>query len=177
MPRLFVDADSMTARQRAVILRRAGAGNIETLFVADRSLPDVAEAVRLHTIALRAPLRAVLDRTGIRAVRSTISMVVVPTGDNSADDYIAAQCGKGDLVVSHDIPLLARVVEKGALAMDDRGNEYDEGNIRSRLGQRDVNVALREMGLFSERHRSMDTKVFQDFANTFDRLVSRVFSC
>ena len=61
--------------------------------------------------------------------------------------------------------------------MDDRGNEYDEGNIRSRLGQRDVNVAFREMGLFSERHRSMDTKVFQDFANTFDRLVSRVFSC
>lgn len=171
MPRILVDADSMPARQRAIILRRAVKENIETVFVADRRLGDVDAAIREHTASLRAPLRDSLDREEIRRIRSTISMVVVESGTNAADDRIVELADGDALVISHDIPLLARAIEKGAQAMDDRGGRYTKDDIRVRLGERDVNGALREMRVFDEKTRPFSQKQLEEFANCLDRIL------
>lgn len=171
VPRILVDADSMPARHRAIILRRAMKENIVTTFVADRRLGDVEEAMKAHTTELRSPLRDTLGRDEIRKVRTTISMIVVESGTNAADDRIVELSGPDCIVISHDIPLLARALEKGARAMDDRGGVYSSENIRVRLGERDVNSILREMKVFEDRSRPFDNKQLEAFANCLDRML------
>ena len=48
-------------------------------------------------------------------------MTQVGYGADIADDEIVNECEAGDLIITADIPLAARVVEKGALALDPRG--------------------------------------------------------
>lgn len=170
--KILVDADSMMPAMRAIILRRAVKANIETVFASDRLLKDVEETIKDHTVQLRAPLRQVLDRSEIRKVRSSIRMALVPQGKDSADDYIISLADENSLVISHDIPLLARAIEKGAAAIDDRGNVYTKENIRTRLSERDVNGILREMQLFDEKTKRFDARTVEKFANAFDSMIT-----
>lgn len=171
---IWVDSDSMKAQQRALIMRRAIKEGLSVFFVADRSLSDVVQAIESDTFALREPYRAVMQKEELRKIKSRIMMVVVPSGADSADDYIVEHISSGNLMISHDIPLCARAVEKGALCLDDRGNVYTDANIRKRLSERDAMKDFREMGILTEKNRSFDAKTLQSFANAFDALLSKM---
>lgn len=102
-----------------------------------------------------------------------IALVHVPPGPDVADDEIHTRCQAGDLVITADIPLAARVVEKGALALDPRGRLYDAENIKQILGMRDFMDSLRGSGIdtggssgFGQRERNL-------FANQLDRILAR----
>ena len=58
-----------------------------------------------------------------------LSSHVVGEGFNVADDWIADNVEPGDLVITADIPLAARVVEKGGAALNPRGTLYTGANI------------------------------------------------
>jgi len=60
-----------------------------------------------------------------------IEMLQVGEGPDVADDEIALQCAAEDLVITADIPLAARVVKKGAIALDPRGSIYDSNRIKT----------------------------------------------
>ncbi len=169
---IFVDCDSLPLKYRQVILRRAVRSNIRCVFAADREIKDVVETIKEHTIALRAPLRATLSKEEIRKVKSTISMVVVETGANSADDYLVSVCETPAICVTHDIPLAARMIEKGAIALDDRGDILNSDNIRERLSIREVMYTLREGGIFNDKQKRMDNRTLMEFSAAFDKLVS-----
>ena len=102
-----------------------------------------------------------------------ISVVQVEPGPDIADDEIAKRCEAGDLVITADIPLAARVVEKGARALDPRGTLYDKDNIKQVLTMRNFMDGLRGSGVetggpdgFGQRERQM-------FANELDKVMKR----
>ena len=150
--------------------------NIEAYFVADRDLPDVREAVRKHTIALRAPFRATLSNEEIRKIRSTVSMIVVEGGPNAADDRIVEMAEAPALCITHDIPLAERLIKKGIHVVDDRGNTLNEGNIRERMSVRETQKDFREMGIFNDKQKHFDERTIQLFANSFDRALQMLKS-
>lgn len=102
-----------------------------------------------------------------------IEMVQVGQGADVADDEIAERCGDGDLVITADIPLAARVVEKGALALDPRGTLYDRNNIGQILGMRDFMDELRGSGVETGGPKSFGAKERQKFANELDKILSQ----
>ena len=53
-----------------------------------------------------------------------IKFQIVPPGLDGADNEIAKNVEPGDLVVTSDIPLAARIVEQGALGLNPRGEVY-----------------------------------------------------
>ena len=171
---LFVDSDSLPLRHRKIILSRVMKDGIRTQFIADRSLPDVMEAIETHTKMLRDPFRGSLAKEELRKIRSSITMTVVETGENSADDRIAELVSAGDLVISHDVGLSERVIAKGATALDDRGNIYTAANIRERVSERDYMKAFREMGLNDLKQKSLSEKDYQRFSNSFDSLIAKL---
>ena len=67
-------------------------------------------------------------------------------GPDAADDHIAEEAQPGDLAVTADIPLAAKLVAKGVVAIDPRGAEYTEENIGERLSVRDFMDQLRSTG-------------------------------
>lgn len=71
------------------------------------------------------------------------SCQVVSDGFNVADDWIAESAQSGDLVITADIPLASRVVERGATALDPRGKLYTNHNIQGKLATRNLMDDLR----------------------------------
>ncbi len=174
MARIYVDADSMTERHRAIILRRAVGKDHSLYFVADRRLPDVDKAIAEDKRERRSRVRETATREEARRIGSEIHMIVVGKGQDSADDEIVRIAEPGSLAITHDIPLSKRLIDKGLIVIDDRGGRLDRSNIDARLSERRNNMIFREMGLFEGRQRRFDDRTIQAFAAAFDKALSEL---
>lgn len=99
-----------------------------------------------------------------------ISMTTV-TGFGAADDWIAGQCKPGDLCVTADIPLAARVVAAGGIALHPKGRVLDDNTVGEALGMRDLMEGLREAGTATGGPSGMTPKDRSKFLSELDRLV------
>jgi len=117
----------------------------------------------------KAPVRLVANRWQQTPPFRWISAVVVEGGIDVADDHIADQCRAGDLVVTSDVPLAARVIEKGATVVRFRGEVLDASNVRQRLQVRDFLDDLRGAGMQTGGPPPFGPKDKQRFANALDR--------
>jgi hypothetical protein len=66
------------------------------------------------------------------------------------------------------------LVEKRVDVIDPRGEAYDANNIASRLSMRDFMDQMRGAGMNAEGSRPYGDRDKQAFANTFDRLLTRL---
>lgn len=78
-----------------------------------------------------------------------IENVVVKTGFNSADDWIAEHAAAGDIVVTEDIPLAQRCLENDAQVIGTRGRVFTESAMGEAMASRELLAQLREVGLHS----------------------------
>lgn len=99
----------------------------------------------------------------------TVRFVQVGGGLDVADDYIAEQCQDGDLVITSDIPLAARIIEVGGTVIQFRGEALTEANVRQRLIMRDFMDELRGSGVMTGGPPPYGSKDKQQFANALDR--------
>src|SRR3954464_1509128 len=72
--------------------------------------------------------------------------LVVRPGLGAADDWIAEQAGPGDIVITADIPLAARCLERGAAVLGPKGEPFTENDIGSALALRSLLDELRQGG-------------------------------
>ena len=103
-----------------------------------------------------------------------VSAVRVGGGLDVADRHIAEHAEPGDVAITADIPLAARLVEKQVSVIDPRGEEYTEENVGDRLAVRDLMDGLRGAGLLDPGGpRPYGPKDRQTFAATLDRVLTR----
>ena len=141
--KIWVDSDSCPRQIRQIILRASVRVEIQTIFVANRQIPDVEN--------------------------NWSSMELVPLGEGEADKYIYENSEKGDIAITRDIPLAADLVRRGLLVLDDRGSVFNVDNIGERLSIRNAMTELRSYGVMSKSSGAMNNKDVQQFANAFDR--------
>lgn len=117
----------------------------------------------------RMPVTLVANN-GVSTPRSAlIDSMVVPGGPDVADDKIVELMAPGDLVITADVPLAARVVERGATALNPRGTVYNPETIGEALGMRDLLTDLRGAGEITGGPGTLTPKNRQAFANQLDR--------
>lgn len=75
-----------------------------------------------------------------------IERIIVAEGADAADDWIAEHAGKGDIVVTADIPLAARALKQTAQAVGPTGKPFTQAGIGMALAMRDLSAHLRETG-------------------------------
>jgi len=75
-----------------------------------------------------------------------VEQVVVDAGPDIADDWIAERAGRGDIVITADIPLADRALKAGAQALHPTGRPFTPDSIGSALASRMVGEHLRSMG-------------------------------
>lgn len=78
-----------------------------------------------------------------------IRLVVVDSGPDVADDWIAGHVQAGDIVITADIPLADRCLKEGARVLDTRGREFTTDSIGDALATRDLMDHLRMIGAAS----------------------------
>jgi len=104
---------------------------------------------------------------------SLITSIQVDQGADVADTYIVESCNEEDLVITADIPLAAFIVEKGATAINPRGELYTEENVRERLSMRDFMQELRDGGMNTGGPAPFGEKDKASFANSFNKIVTQ----
>ena len=102
-----------------------------------------------------------------------VRAVQVPAGLDVADNEIVQRASADDLVVTQDIPLAALVVDKGALAINPRGELYTAETIAQRLGMRNFMDELRGAGIDTGGPAAFHARDKQAFANQLDRWLTQ----
>lgn len=102
-----------------------------------------------------------------------IDFLQVPAGFDVADNEIVKRLVAGDLVITGDIPLAAEVIDKGAHALNPRGELYTDENIKARLNMRDFMDTLRASGINSGGPPALSKSDRQSFANELDKFLTR----
>ena len=77
---------------------------------------------------------------------SWLALEVVGEGLDVADDWIVEHAETDDIVITADVHLAARSLEKGAYVLGPKGKPFTDDNIGSALATRDLLFDLREMG-------------------------------
>ena len=115
MTRIYVDADACPVR-------------------------DEAERVATrHHLAL-----VIVSNGGIRpSANPLVETVIVASGADEADRWIADRCGPGDVVITGDVPLAARCVATGARVLRHNGEAFTAANIGAQLAMRDLMADIR----------------------------------
>lgn len=110
----------------------------------------------------------------IRVPRSKyIQFLKVSSGLDVADNEIVKNIEAGDMVITSDIPLASKVVEKGGLGLNPRGEIYTAENIREILSARDFMDILRSSGIETGGPSALTKRDRQLFANSLDQLLNK----
>ncbi len=134
----------------------------------------IKEIVFRASERLEVPVCLVANTCLKKHLSRLIDTVVVAEGFDVADDYIAEHAAQDDLVITADIPLAARIVAKGAVGLDPRGELYTEENVGERLSMRDLMMELRGAGMIQGGPGQFGATDRQRFASSLDTLLTRM---
>lgn len=146
--KLWVDADAAPKDVKDIVMRAAERLGIEAVMVANQRL-FVAPGHKFVT-SLR-----------------------VAGGPDAADDHIAEHAEAGDVAVTADVPLAARLVAKRVTVLDPRGEELTAENVGERLSVRDFMEGLRGAGVVTGGPAAYGAREKQAFARGLDRALAR----
>ena len=104
------------------------------------------------TIAIRHNIQVLMVcNGGIRPYpHDLISLKIVPSGPDEADKWIADHIMPHDILVTNDIPLAAKAVEKSAIVLRPDGSRITEKNIGNILATRDLMSDIRAADPFHQ---------------------------
>ncbi|HEX4181661.1 MAG TPA: YaiI/YqxD family protein [Caulobacteraceae bacterium] len=100
-----------------------------------------------------------------------IKLVVVDEGPDVADDWIAERAGRGDVVITADIPLAERALGVGAHALHPAGRPFTSDNIGGALASRAIGEHLRSMGEVTRGPRAFTPADRSRFLQALDAAV------
>ncbi len=121
----------------------------------------------------RIPLVLVANQPVRHPPSTYISSLQVAPGFDVADNEIVKRCNNGDLIITADIPLAAEVIEKGATALNPRGELYTGNNIRARLNMRDFMETMRSSGVVTGGPPPLSQTDRKNFADQLDRWITK----
>lgn len=146
---------------------------IITIYVDADACPVKQEVYR---VAERHGLKVfVVSNTPIAVPRDPlIERVVVAAGMDAADDWIAERSAEGAIVVTQDIPLAARVVKAGGIAIAPNGKPFSESSIGMALATRNLMDSLRSAGEITGGPRPFSPKDRSAFLQSLEREIVRL---
>ncbi|MFC1848605.1 YaiI/YqxD family protein, partial [candidate division CSSED10-310 bacterium] len=146
--KIWIDADACPKGIRKIVVKASNRLHIPVRMVANNALPEAESAL--------------------------IKSITVPKGFDVADEHIVNELSAGDIVITADIPLAAQVVEKGALAIDPRGELYTVDNVYERLATRNLLQDLKFCGLTLTGPPPFSPADKRKFAATLDSLLTKL---
>ena len=145
---IYVDADSCPVKAREIIVKAALREGVPACFAANRDIP----------------VPAVKPRTGLRQTAELIRTILVGPEKGATDAFIEENTVTGDLVITRDIPLAARLLDRSITVINDRGVIFDKEFIKERISERDFMYELRISGAVPKSGKVYGPKEIHAFA-------------
>jgi len=99
---------------------------------------------------------------------------VVEGGPDAADDWIAENAGRDDIVITGDFPLAARCLDKGARVLGHKGRPFTEENIGDALASRHLLKMLRDQGEMTKGPPPFSKKDRSQFLQRLDQTINEI---
>jgi len=136
--------------------------------------PGVIKEVLFRAAERTRVLTTLVANQGMRIPFSSfIRFTQVASGFDEADKHIVNVIEPNDLVITADIPLAAAVIDKGAHALNPRGELYTRDNIRERLSMRNFMDELRGSGVVTGGPAALGARDREAFANALDKFLRK----
>src|SRR5277367_4137754 len=103
-----------------------------------------------------------------------IERVAAGPGMDAADDWIAERAGKGDIVITSDIPLASRCVKSGCEVIAPNGKPFSEQSIGMTLAVRNLMTDLRSSGEITGGPKSFASRDRSAFLSALDQTIRRI---
>ena len=103
-----------------------------------------------------------------------IERIAAGSGMDAADDWIAERAGKGDIVITSDIPLASRCVKAGAEVIAPNGKPFTESSIGMTLAVRNLMADLRSSGEITGGPKSFAPRDRSAFLSALDQTIRRI---
>ncbi len=128
-----------------------------------------------YKVALRYGLRTFVVSNSFMQIPISplIARVVVDAGADVADDWIADHVVSGDVVVTNDIPLAARVLARAAHAVAPHGRAFTHDSIGMALAQRALMEHIRSTGETTGGPPPFTPADRSRFLQVLDQIISR----
>jgi uncharacterized protein YaiI (UPF0178 family) len=118
---------------------------VAEIYVDGDACPVKEEVIRVAS-RYRLTVHLVSNR-GLRSgAAACVHPVVVGSGPDAADDWIAEHIRPGDIAVTTDIRLAARCLAKGAHVLAPSGKPFTDDSIGMAVAMRDLMAHLRDVG-------------------------------
>ena len=145
-----------------------------TIYVDADACPVKAEIVR---VAERRGLPVVfVANSGLRPSRDPMVRNVMVSGSfDAADDWIVENSAAGDIAVTTDIPLAARLVAKGVVTLSPKGRIHDETSIGMTAAMRNLSQDLREAGTVQTYNAPFGPRDRSAFVEALEQAIRRAF--
>ena len=129
----------------------------------------------IYKVAIRYGLKVfVVSNSFIMTPREPwIERVIVDAGPDIADDWIADQVRRRDIVITNDIPLASRCLEKGALVIGATGRAFTPDSIGMALAARGIAEHLRSTGEVTKGPAPFGPADRSRFLSALDEAVNR----
>lgn len=136
---IWIDADNCPSPAKKLILSKAASKKLSVTLVANRPVP--------------------FDKN------SLFKMIVCEKEKNAADNYIFENAENTSLVITRDLPLAQRLLEKNISVMNDRGVLFTKENIIPMLKDRELAMQLASIGVNTgakwKTYNSKDSEAFR----------------
>ena len=141
-----------------------------TLYIDADACPVKAEIVKVaerHGIAV-----TFVANSGLRPSRDPmIRNVVVSGAFDAADDWIVENAAANDIAITADVPLAARLVEKGVHVLGPTGRPFTPETIGMAVAMRNLKQDLREAGEIKGYNPGFTARDRSAFLQALDRTV------
>ncbi len=147
-----------------------------TLFIDGDAFPNLLKPILLRSIERLSISTKVIANKKITVGNSKhIEYIIVSQGADEADHLIVELCKEDDLVITADIPLADRIINKNAHAIDHRGELYSVDNIKQYLAMRNLMESIRESGEMTGGPKAFGVKDAHAFANQFNAFLAKCY--
>ena len=147
-----------------------------TIYVDGDAFPNLLKPILLRSIERLKIKTYVIANKKINIGESChVEYIIVDTLADEADNNIVEMLEEGDLVITADIPLADRVIEKNAHAIDHRGELYSVDNIKQYLAMRNLMESIRESGEMTNGPKPFSQKDAQMFANQLNSFLIKYY--
>jgi uncharacterized protein len=103
-----------------------------------------------------------------------VERIVVGGGMDEADNWIAERAGRGDIVITADIPLASRCVKNGATVLAPNGKPFTEESIGMTLATRNLMDSLRSAGAITGGPKPFAPRDRSNFLSALDQALVRL---
>ncbi len=146
MPDLYIDADACPVKDEAI---------------------RVAQRHHMHVF--------MVNNGGMRPrPESFVQQIVVNNHADAADDWIAEHVAHNDLVITADILLAARCLERGAWVLGPTGKRFSNDTIGTALAMRELNAHLRETGESKGYNASFTPRDRSNFLQMMEQMLQLI---